>query len=82
MDLGGMASPQDLSCVPHSAWPVAGTFFCFCFERVEKGEPGEGSRSECGKGSGETEFVPPEVQLVKEARASQSCGMRGALLWG
>lgn len=29
MGLGGMASPQDLSCVPHSAWSVAGTFFLF-----------------------------------------------------
>lgn len=81
MGLGGMASPQGLSCVPHSAWSVAGTFF-FCFERVKIGEPREGSRSECGKGSRGTGFVPPEVQLVKEVRAWQSCGMRGAFCWG
>ena len=82
MGLGGMASPQDLSCVPHSAWSVAGTFFFFFFERVKIGEPREGSRSECGKGSRGTGFVPPEVQLVKEVRAWQSCGMRGAFLLG
>ena len=57
-------------------------FLFVCFERVKIGEPQEGSRSECGKGSRGTGFVPPEVQLVKEARAWQSCGMRGAFLLG
>lgn len=83
MDLGGMARHRTPELCPAQCLACGRDFFCFCFERVEKGEPGEGSRSECGKGSRGDRICAPRSPAGERGEGfAELWDVRGALLWG